>query len=170
MNSTMEERMEKKLTERFDQMEAELEHKASNEAIQISAQVDTMKQLEHRVGTQAEEVFKVIREATATLYTLETNLTLAQDQIEEVDQVAEAMADFIDASTIANNEYLQNARTIMKQAKQKLYDTRNILIAEMASAQNPTTMNSTRKEIQQESQKVIKEIRAEKERANKHKY
>jgi HJR/Mrr/RecB family endonuclease len=44
-----------------------------------------------------------------------------------VDQAAEAMADFIDASTVTNNEYIQNARTIMKQAKQKLYDTRNTL-------------------------------------------
>jgi hypothetical protein len=59
----------------------------------------------------------------------------------------------------------------MKQAKHKLYDTRSTLIAEMVSAEmisapNSTTINSTRKEIQQESQKVIKEIRAEKERAN----
>jgi exonuclease VII small subunit len=81
-------------------MEAEWEHKASNEAIQISAQVDKMTQLEHRVSTQAEEVFKVIREATAALNTLETKLTLAQDRIEEVDQAAEATADFIDASTV----------------------------------------------------------------------
>jgi hypothetical protein len=36
----------------------------------------------------------------------------------------------------------------------------------MVSAPNSTTTNFTRKEIQQESQKVIKEIRAEKERAN----
>jgi hypothetical protein len=35
----MEEMMEKKLTERLNQMEIEWEHKASNEAIQISAQV-----------------------------------------------------------------------------------------------------------------------------------
>jgi hypothetical protein len=67
MNSTMEEMMEKKLTERFNQMEAEWEHKASNEAIQISEQVDKMTHLEHRVSTQAEEVFKIIREATTTL-------------------------------------------------------------------------------------------------------
>jgi hypothetical protein len=57
MNSTMEEMMEKKLTERFDQMEAEWEHKASNEAIQISEQVDKMTQLEHKVSTQAEGEF-----------------------------------------------------------------------------------------------------------------
>jgi hypothetical protein len=104
--------------------------------------------------------------APILLATLEIKLTLAQDRIEEVDQAAEAMADFIDTSTVSNNEYIQNARTIMKQAKQKLYDTRNTLLAEMVSAPNPTTTNSTRKEIQQESQKVIKEIRAEKERAN----
>jgi hypothetical protein len=36
----------------------------------------------------------------------------------------------------------------------------------MASAPNPTTTNSTRKEIQQESQKAVKEIRAEKDRTN----
>jgi hypothetical protein len=118
MNSTMEEMMEEKLTERFDLMEAEWEHKASNEAIKISEQVDRLTQLEHKVSTQAEEVFKVIREATATLNTLEIKLTLAQDRIEEVAQAAEAMADFIDASTVTNNEYIQNARTIMKQAKQ----------------------------------------------------
>jgi hypothetical protein len=36
----------------------------------------------------------------------------------------------------------------------------------MVSAPNPTTMNSTGKEIQQESQRAIKEIRAEKDRTN----
>jgi hypothetical protein len=166
MNRTMEEMMEEKLTERFDQIEAEWEHKASNEAIKISEQVDRVTQLEHKVSTQAEEVFKVIREATATLNTLETILTLAQDRIKEVDQAAEAIADFIDASTVANNEYIQNAHTIMKQAKQKLYDTRNTLIAEMVSAPNPTTVNTARKEIQQVSQKAIKEIRAEQDMTN----
>jgi hypothetical protein len=140
MNSTMEEMMEKKLTERFDLMESDWEHKASNDAIKISEQVDRMTQLERKVSTQAEEVFKVIREATTTLTTtLEIKLTLAQDRTIEVDQAAEAMADFIDALTVANNEYVQNARTIMKQAKQKLYDTRNTLMAEMVSAPNTTT-------------------------------
>jgi hypothetical protein len=139
MNITMEEMMEKKLTERFDLMEVEWGHKASNEAIKISEQVDRITQLECKVGTHAEEVFKVIREATITLTTLEIKLTLAQDRIEEVDQAAEAMADFIDAPTVANNEYVQNARTIMKQAKQNLYDTRNTLMAEMVSAPNTTT-------------------------------
>jgi hypothetical protein len=67
MNSTMEEMMEKKLTERFDQMEAEWEHKASNEAVQISEQVDMMTQLEHKVSIQAGEVFKIIMEAATTL-------------------------------------------------------------------------------------------------------
>jgi hypothetical protein len=76
--------------------------------------------------------------AGVLLNTLETKLTLAQDRIEEVDQAAEAMADFIDASTVTNDEYIQNAHTIMNQAKKKLYDTRNTLIAEMISAPNPT--------------------------------
>jgi hypothetical protein len=78
MNSTMEEMMEDKLIERFNQMEAEWEHKASNEAIQISEQVDKMTQLERKVSTQVEEVFKIIREAATTLTTLEIQLTLAR--------------------------------------------------------------------------------------------
>jgi hypothetical protein len=53
-DETIEEMMEKKLTGRFAQMEAEWEHKASNEAIKISEQTET-------ITRQADRIFQLER-------------------------------------------------------------------------------------------------------------
>jgi hypothetical protein len=66
-DSYINDMIERKLTERFDRMETEWELKmnqVTEEAATISRKAERVWQMERSVSTQAEEVFKVIREAT----------------------------------------------------------------------------------------------------------
>jgi hypothetical protein len=88
-DSYINDMIERKLTDRFNRMETEWELKlnqVTEEAATISRKAERVWQMERRVSPQAEDLFKVIREATDTLNSLEVKLTLAQDRIEEVDK------------------------------------------------------------------------------------
>ena len=163
--------IERKLTERVDRLEKEWELKrsqVSEEMALVSAKAERVKQMEHSVSTQAEEVFKVINEATRMINTLEMKLTLAQDRIEEVDKATDSMADFLDAATTRRLESTQEAKTIatgMRNAKQNLVDTQEKLLKELRDSKEPAaTRTIDIKEIQKESKRAIGEVRMEKDR------
>jgi hypothetical protein len=172
---TMEEMIERKLTERFERMDAEWEHKASNEAIKITSQADKITtqaetitkqhdridQLERRVCKKAVEIKELKEKLDTTIELLDMKLTIAADRIKEVDQATEGMANFLDASKAQQTESMHEANGIagsIKRAKQKLIDTQNRV--------QPTTLDikDAKEAIHREGKLVSGEIRKERDR------
>jgi hypothetical protein len=128
--------------------------------------------MERSVSIHAEEVLKVINEATDMINTLETKLTLAKDCIEEVDHATDSMADFLDATTARRMESTQEAEIFvvcMKKAKQNLVETQKKLLKEMTDSKEqpaPRTIDikEAQKAIQKESQMAIGDVLKEKDR------
>lgn len=172
---TMEEMMERKLTERFERMDAEWEHKASNEAIKIASQADKITsqaetitkqhdridKLERGVRKKAIEIKELKDKLDETIEILDMKLTIAADRIKEVDQATEGMANFLDASKAQQMESMHEAKGIagsIKRAKQKLIDTQNRV--------QPTTLDvkDAKEAIHSEGKLVRGEIRKERDR------
>jgi hypothetical protein len=172
---TLEEMMERKLTERFERMDAEWEHKASNEAIKITSQADKITsqadtitkqhdriaKLEIRVCKKAVEIKELKEKLDTTIELLDMKLTIAADRIKEVDQATEGMANFLDASKAQQMESMHKANGIagsIKRARQKLIETQNQV--------QPTTLDikDAKEAIHREGKLVGGEIRKERDR------
>jgi hypothetical protein len=171
-DKTMEEMMERKLTERFEWMDAEWEHKASNEAIKIAEQAETITrqadrifQLESSVCEKAAEVQEQAKQVTNTIETLKTTLTIATDRINEVDQATEGMANFLDAAKAHQMESMKEANGIaasIERAKQRLIDTQTRLQTNI----KPTTLDikDAKEATHREGKLVSGDIRKERDR------
>jgi hypothetical protein len=169
---TMEEMMKRKLTERSERMDAEWEHKASNEAIKIVEQAETITrqadrifQLERSIRETAAEVQEQAKQVTSTIETLKTTLTIATDRINEVDQATEGMANFLDAAKAHQMESMKEANGIaanIERAKQRLIDTQTRLQTNIKA----TTLDikDAKEAIHREGKLVSGDIRKERDR------
>ena len=179
MEEMMERMMERKMKVRFEQMEENWRQKQT-------ASIDRMMQLERSACEQVTVVQEIILDAESMLTQLNTTLTKVTDRIEEsniaiqeVDNATTVIADFTDAAHTSRIEFTRiaeasKAETIkdakamkagLKKLQQKLTDTKDRLVIEIQSLVPSTThVDGTRKAIQNECQKVLAALRAEKDR------
>jgi cell division septum initiation protein DivIVA len=131
-------------------------------------------------------VQEIIQDAESMLTQLTTTLTKVTDQIEEattaiqeVDNATTVISDFTDAAQESRIEFTRIAEASkaetrkdakamkagLKKLQQKLTNTKDRLVIEIQSMVPSTThVEGTRKAIQDECQKVLAAVRAEKDR------